>query len=300
MNGVLPVYKEAGMTSRQITSAVRRIMGGCKAGHAGTLDPMAEGVLPVLLGSATRLSDLLPEDKIYRVTFVLGISTDTGDTTGNILSAENITLPYGEVEKAALSFIGETEQIPPMYSALKQLGVPLYKLARKGIEVERKPRKIVIYSITDFSFIGENQYAMTVHCSKGTYIRSLCQDIGKAFNTGGTMSSLCRIMSSGIPIENCLFISDIKSLAAAGQISDRIYTAETIFKDALKADMAPSGIRYFLNGGVIDEKRLSLLLEKGVLYRVYGQGEFLGLGKTAVCENGDMGLKCIYSEVGRQ
>lgn len=296
MTGVLPVYKPEGMTSRQTTSAVRRLTGGIKAGHAGTLDPMATGVLPVLLGAATRLADLLPGDKTYRVAFCTGLATDSGDITGNILYKRDLDVSPERVRKATMSFVGRIMQVPPMYSAVKRDGQPLYRLARKGLEVERQARPADIYSITDFSPLREREYGMTVRCSKGTYIRTLCEGIGESLGTGAAMTALCRTESAGIPLESCLFMDDIESLCRAGRIKEALFTAETLFAHCPGIEMAESGVRYYLNGGVIDAGRLSCVPAEGTLYRVYGPGgAFLGLGGFSAGGDGTQGLKCIFA-----
>ena len=178
LNGILNVYKEKGYTSHDVVAKLRGIAGQKKIGHTGTLDPQAEGVLPVCLGKATKVCDLLTDkDKVYEAVLLLGQTTDTQDTTGTVLEQSAVTCSEEEVKKAIMGFVGAYEQIPPMYSALKVNGKKLCDLARNGIEVERKPRPIQIYEI-EIEDIELPRVTMRVHCSKGTYIRTLCHDIG--------------------------------------------------------------------------------------------------------------------------
>ncbi|MFC1501705.1 tRNA pseudouridine(55) synthase TruB [Elusimicrobiota bacterium] len=193
ISGLINVNKPAGITSFSVVKHVREILNVKKVGHCGTLDPLAEGVLLVLYGSATKLQDrFMAFNKTYRAKFVLGITTDTGDISGNVIS-EVIPDSFSESQIKGIlkNFIGEVEQTPPMYSALKHNGKRLYELARKGVVVDRKLRKIKIYSIELIS-VNDNTIEVRVNCSKGTYIRTLCEDIGKALKCGATMTQLCR------------------------------------------------------------------------------------------------------------
>jgi len=298
MTGVIPVDKPKGQTSRQITSLVHRLAGGVKAGHAGTLDPMATGVLPVLLGAATRLSDLLPGDKTYLVTFKTGLATDSGDITGNVLYERDADIPKEAVREAALSFVGRIMQVPPMYSAIKRDGQPLYKLARRGITVERQPRPADIYAITDFEALPGGEYRMTVRCSKGTYMRSLCADIGEKLKTGAVMTALRRTDAAGIPETRCLPPDALCALCESGRLAKALIPPEELFCHCPRVYMEESGVRYYLNGGAIDAGRLSPEPAAGVLYRVYGpDGAFLGLGELWRPKEGEggEGLKSIWS-----
>ena len=191
--GFLNVLKPPGMSSAQVVGYVRRLLGGVKAGHAGTLDPEAAGVLPVMVGKAARLfDDLQDKDKEYVAGFTLGYCTDTQDVTGEMLqTSERYAAEYA-VKRAVRGFIGPQQQVPPMYSAVKINGQPLYKLAREGVTVERKARPIEIYGIEYGGSPAENEYVLTVRCSKGTYIRTLLEDIATAMGQKGTMSALRR------------------------------------------------------------------------------------------------------------
>ncbi len=191
-NGILNVYKEKGYTSHDVVALLRGILKQKKIGHTGTLDPLAEGVLPVCLGTGTKLCDMLTDrEKEYEAILLLGISTDTQDITGTVLQKKEVNLPEKAVEQAVFSFLGEYNQIPPMYSAIKVEGKKLYELAREGKEIERKARKVGIFSIQILS-MDLPKVHIRVSCSKGTYIRTLCHDIGKVLGVGGCMEALVR------------------------------------------------------------------------------------------------------------
>jgi tRNA pseudouridine55 synthase len=180
ISGVINIYKEKGFTSHDVVNIVRKSLGRIKTGHTGTLDPDAEGVLPICVGKATKLADYIQADvKQYKAVLRLGITTTTEDTSGEVLTQSNITSSDADVESAISSFVGEYNQMPPMYSAIKVNGKKLYELAREGKEVERKTRLIKIYDITDVKKVSDTDWEFLVLCSKGTYIRTLCSDIGK-------------------------------------------------------------------------------------------------------------------------
>ena len=230
MDGIINVYKEKGYTSHDVVAKMRGILRMKKIGHTGTLDPAAEGVLPVCLGKGTRLCDMLTDKtKSYRAVLLLGKETDTQDTTGTVL-AENPeaaeALTEEAVREAVMSFLGHYMQVPPMYSAIKLNGQPLYKLAREGVTVERKARPIEIYSITYGGSPAENEYVLDVTCSKGTYIRTLLEDIAAAMGQKGTMSALRRT-SAGVYTE-----ADAHTL-------EEILAAKEQGMDALEALMLP-------------------------------------------------------------
>ena len=218
-NGIVNVYKEAGFTSFDVVAKLRGVFGQKKIGHTGTLDPEAVGVLPVCLGNGTKLCDVLTDkSKEYLAVMKLGERTDTQDATGEILEKKPVEVSDSEIEATVNSFIGDYNQIPSMYSALKQNGKKLYELARAGIEVERKPRLVNISSIViekiELPFV-----TMRVNCSKGTYIRTLCDDIGASLGCGALMQSLTRTRVGVYKIENALKISDLQELKNAGVIN---------------------------------------------------------------------------------
>lgn len=210
INGIINVYKEKGFTSHDAVAKLRGILRQKKIGHTGTLDPEAEGVLLVCLGKATRVCDMLTEkDKVYEAALLLGTATDTQDITGTVQSNRPVTCSEEEVKKAIASFVGEYEQIPPMYSALKVNGKKLCDLARAGIEVERKPRTVTIFSIRILE-LSLPRVRMEVHCSKGAYIRTLCHDIGETLGCGGCMESLIRTRAAGFALEDARKLGEIE------------------------------------------------------------------------------------------
>lgn len=212
VNGIINVYKEKGFTSFDVVAKMRGIFHQKKIGHTGTLDPDAEGVLPVCLGKATKVCDLLTDkDKEYKAVLLLGMETDTQDISGKILQQSEVCVSEEEVKQAIYSFVGDYEQIPPMYSALKINGQKLCDLARKGITVERKARPVTIYHI-EITSISLPEVEMVVRCSKGTYIRTLCDDIGKKLGCFGCMKSLLRTKVDRFELEHALRLSELEAL----------------------------------------------------------------------------------------
>ena len=232
-NGVINVYKEKAFTSHDVVAKLRGILHQKKIGHTGTLDPDATGVLPVCLGNATKLCDILADkSKTYSVVMKLGLVTDTQDITGKILEDNtDKTMPSKtEIETAIMSFLGDYAQIPPMYSALKVNGKKLCDLAREGIEVERKPRNITINSIYIKEIADDcKMVSMVVDCSKGTYIRTLCHDIGGKLGVGACMKELERIRVSDFIIENAFTLSQIEDLCKQGKLEEYITSVEDVF-----------------------------------------------------------------------
>ena len=209
-DGIVVVDKSAGWTSMDVCAKLRGVFHEKRVGHGGTLDPMATGVLPVFVGQATKAVPFAEDGKKeYRASLRLGLVTDTQDTSGTVLSASEANVAEAELRAALARFTGEIEQLPPMYSAVKVGGKKLYELARKGVEVERKPRKITVYEL-ELLGRGENgDWALRVLCSKGTYIRTLCHDVGAALGCGGAMSALTRTMSAGYTLEEAVSLDDV-------------------------------------------------------------------------------------------
>lgn len=209
ISGIINVLKPCGMTSHDVVGYVRRVLHTKKVGHAGTLDPDAAGVLPVFVGNATRLIEYAAEDfKHYRAKLTFGIKTDTGDDSGNVIATSNVKITKELLRETLKKFMGEQKQVPPMYSALKVNGQPLYKLARQGIEIERTARDILIYDIHLVAF-SEDSCVIDVRCSKGTYIRTLLEDICEAMNTCGTMSFLLRLSAANLGIDSAVTLEEI-------------------------------------------------------------------------------------------
>lgn len=229
MDGLLNIYKERGFTSHDVVAKLRGILKQKKIGHTGTLDPDAEGVLPVCLGKATKVCDLLTDkDKTYRAVLLLGKETDTQDISGQVLEEMPVEADYEEVRQAVMSFCGSYEQIPPMYSALKVGGKKLYELARQGKEVERASRTVTIHEIV-IEKIELPRITMTVTCSRGTYIRTLCHDIGKKLGCGGCMESLVRTRVADFKIEEAYTLGQIEKLRDEGKLETVLRAVDTLF-----------------------------------------------------------------------
>ena len=282
MTGILCVNKPQGITSFGAVARVRRMLGRKKCGHTGTLDPMATGVLPILIGGASKFSDLIPnQDKAYRATVKLGIVTDTLDITGEVLEERTVTATKADFENALNDFRGEIEQVPPMYSAVFHNGVRLYDLARQGIEVERKARKITVYSLELISADEENnEYVIDVHCSRGTYIRTLAGDIGEKLGCGAVLTTLCRTVAHGYKLNECVEIADIEAMVESGEIYNHIKAVETAFEEYKDVYVTQAQAVRFQNGASLSLERLTLPCQEGIL-RVFSKDEkkFLGLGE---------------------
>ncbi|MDU4658881.1 MAG: tRNA pseudouridine(55) synthase TruB [Clostridium butyricum] len=278
MNGILNVYKNRGMSSFDVVRKIKFLAHEKKVGHTGTLDPEATGVLPVALGKATKIIDyIMNSSKAYEVKLILGKKTTTYDLEGEVVSEKDVShIKEEEAMDVVLSFIGEIDQIPPMYSALKKNGVRLYDLARQGIEVEREARRITIHDITDIK-IELPYISMTVCCSKGTYIRSLCYDIGEKLNVGATMTMLNRSATSVFKQEDSINIEDLTE----ENIENHLITIEEALRDFPKLTVESSFTKLLVNGVNVFDKRLTNEKRtQGVLYRVYdNEGLFIGLGK---------------------
>lgn len=230
IHGIINIYKEPGYTSHDVVAKLRGILKQKKIGHTGTLDPAAEGVLPVCLGKGTKLCDMMTDKrKTYRAVMLLGIETDTQDTTGTVLRQSSTgELTEEQVRQAALGFIGHYEQIPPMYSALKVNGKKLYELARQGKEVERKARPVEIYSL-EIEKIELPRVTMSINCSKGTYIRTLCYDIGRVLGCGGCMEKLVRTKVDRFEITESLRLDEVEALTASGRLEEKVVPVDQMF-----------------------------------------------------------------------
>lgn len=229
-NGILNIYKEKGYTSHDVVAKLRGIVKQKKIGHTGTLDPDAEGVLPVCLGKATRLSDMLTDrDKTYEAVLLLGRTTDTQDISGKILEERDTgKLTEDKVRLCIGDFVGEYEQLPPMYSAVKVNGKKLYELARQGMEVERKKRKVTVHEIY-IQEIALPEVRMLVHCSKGTYIRTLCHDIGESLSCGGCMASLIRTRSGRFLVKDSLRLAQVEEAYKNGRLQQILLPVDAVF-----------------------------------------------------------------------
>ena len=278
-DGIINVYKEKGYTSFDVVAKMRGILGQKKVGHTGTLDPEAEGVLPVCAGKGTKLCDMLTDhDKTYRATLLLGTDTDTQDTTGTVLAKKSTEgLSEEAVREAILSFIGNYDQIPPMYSALKVNGRKLCDLAREGIVVERKARPVTIYDIR-IEEICLPEVVMTVSCSKGTYIRTLCHDIGEKLSVGGCMKTLLRTKVDRFLIEDSLTLAELQKRKDEGRLSEAVLPIETVFASYGVIRAAEEGLdKLVRNGNPFRYTEKEDVADKAAC-RVYGrEGQFIGV-----------------------
>lgn len=293
MDGILNILKPPDMTSFDVVAFLRGVLRIKKIGHAGTLDPGAVGVLPVCIGKATKAIEYMMEkDKVYRTELTLGADTDTQDSTGTVLNTWDADLTEESVREAFKSFVGTYGQVPPMYSAVKVNGKKLYELARSGITVEREAREVEIHSLDILSIerdrdtVGERRMRVLfdVHCSKGTYIRTLCADIGKALNCGGHMSFLLRSRSGVFEISGALTLEEVKQLEETGALGDRLIKVEKVFGDFEAIVLEGQEEKRFLNG---QRFKYDKGPAKCGLVRVYGPGQvFLALGKLVPSQDG--------------
>ncbi len=252
INGFINIYKEQDFTSSDVVAIVRGIFGRAKTGHTGTLDPMATGVLPICLGKATKLADYVQaKEKVYKASLTLGLTTDTEDIWGKTLTTSPVNISQEKVNEVILSFIGEQDQTPPMYSAIKVGGKKLYELAREGKTVERKSRKIHIFDIYDISFKDEKNVEFTVKCSKGTYIRTLCSSIGEKLGCGGVMSALERLASGSFTKDTAITVDELKALKAEGKEQTALIPIENALTSYKKYKAVSEADKALINGNKI-------------------------------------------------
>ena len=273
MDGIINVYKEKGYTSHDVVAKLRGILHQKKIGHTGTLDPDATGVLPVCLGRATKVCELLTDKKkTYLAVVRLGVQTDTQDLTGTIVEEKEVRVNEEQIRQTAASFLGEYEQIPPMYSAVKVNGKRLYELARQGREVERKARKVHIYTcdIREID-LADNEFSMEVTCSKGTYIRTLCQDIGEKLGCGAAMASLVRLQVDRFELEDALTLERIESLQKENALVPFILPVDQLFDAYDKVVVEDKAVSYLQNGNKINGKycKGDIPVEDGKRVRMY-------------------------------
>lgn len=294
MQGLILIDKPENITSFGAVARIKRIALEKRVGHTGTLDPMATGVLPVLLGRATALSGLLLEaDKRYTAKVKLGVATDTEDITGNIISETKVSVTNEQLECALKHFTGKIMQKPPMYSAIKKDGVRLYKLAREGKNVEVKAREIEIFSVGLISPLdNENIFEIDVHASKGTYIRSLARDIGEYLGCGACLTELRRTYTGGFSIEDCVRLDVLNE----ENITEHIISEETAVAYLRGVFVTEKQAVRFCNGGQLDLDRLKIkALTEGELVRVKLKDRFLGVG-IADLEKNQLAIKCIINK----
>lgn len=277
MDGILAICKEKGYTSHDVVAKLRGILHMKKIGHTGTLDPEAEGVLPIAVGRATRLVEFLTEkEKEYRAVLRLGIETDTQDMTGTILKEKEVLCTEDEIRKVCKSFLGDQLQIPPMYSALKVDGKKLYELAREGKTVERKARPVHFYSI-DICSIDFPLLELSVKCSKGTYIRTLCHDIGQALGCGGCMESLLRTRSGQFVLEDSFTLNQVRAAADGGYVQELMMPVEEILKEYPRICCNDAGDRLLDNGNSLEEAFVTGERRAGWVRMCDSRGAFKGI-----------------------
>ena len=292
MNGLILLDKPEGFTSFKAAAVLRRIYGTKRVGHTGTLDPMATGVLPILIGRSTRLcSFVLEADKKYTAGVRLGVTTDTLDITGEVLSESSVSVSDEQLNEALRRFICNYDQIPPMYSAIKKDGVRLYDLARQGQEIEREPRNVTIFGIDLVSRDG-NDFVIDVHCSKGTYIRSLADDIGKYLGCGATLISLRRTDAAGFSIEACKTLEEIEA-----DPEGCLLPPETAVPNFRSVHVSEAQCKRFKNGAAlsIDRVRGSKQADDGEIFKVFFEDMFLGLAEYSD-ETREINTKCVIIE----
>lgn len=283
MNGILCVYKEKDYTSFDVVAVMRKICGTKKIGHGGTLDPMATGVLPIFIGKATKAIDLMPDNtKGYRAGFRLGLVSDTQDITGKIISQNAVSIKNSDFDTALQEFKGRISQIPPMYSAVKVNGKRLYDLARKGIEVERKPRQITVFSIEVDSFDGIKGY-LNISCSKGTYVRTIIHDLGQKLGCGAVMTELERTQSNGLNLDKANTLDFYKQLSS-NELREMLIPIDSVFQGFPKVILDEKQCRMFKNGVRLDLKRLNQDFDD-TYYSVYHEDEFLGIASPDFTES---------------
>lgn len=291
MNGVICIYKEKGYTSFDIVAIMRRFCGTKKIGHGGTLDPMAEGVLPIFVGNATKAVDYCPDNtKEYRAELRFGVTTDTQDFTGKVLATCDTPVSANAQYALKSKFTGELMQTPPMFSAVQVDGQRLYELARKGIEVEREPRAIKIYSL-EFDSFENNTATMTVSCSKGTYIRTLIHDMGVELGTGAIMTSLVRTRSGNFTLRDCYKLSEVREASEKGgkdAVEKLLMPLDIIFNALPAARLNEVQTRMFLNGVVLDINRVSLDRAEGPYRVLSAGGKVVGIAIRG--ENSDLAV----------
>lgn len=295
MTGIILLDKPKGITSFGAVARVRRLCGEKKCGHSGTLDPMATGVLTVLLGGTTRFCELLPShDKSYTAAFRLGTVTDTLDITGKVLETNPVEATKEQVIEAIKSFEGEISQLPPMYSAVSVNGQRLYDLARQGIEVERQPRNVTVYSIDMLSCDeAAGEYEISVACSSGTYIRTLIDDIGKKLGCGAVLTELRRTRANGFECSQAVTLEELENASEKGEIENLLIPIEKALSEYPEVHVTEAQAKRFSNGGELALKRLKCPKIFG-FFRVYGpENKFLGLGEIKGSES--LEVKRVYN-----
>lgn len=299
MNGIIIMDKPEDYTSFDVVAVMRKLLGEKKVGHAGTLDPMATGVLPILLGRATKLQAFLPiTEKEYVAKIKLGLATDTLDITGKVLSSVSACIKKEEFQAALEPFVGAIDQLPPMYSAVQKDGVRLYALARKGIEIERSPRKVVISRLELLGFDEALQEGkLLITCSKGTYIRTLCDDIGKKLGCGAVLAGLQRTKACGFSLKDSITLDKAREFAANNNLQKYVLPCDLPFKSLRAASITLPQANRFRNGGALSLDRVFFNNDQELInseiVRVYSaEIGFIGLGKINLKKD-ELSVACL-------
>ncbi|MDK2990963.1 MAG: tRNA pseudouridine55 synthase [Clostridiales bacterium] len=293
MDGIINMYKPAGMTSNDVVMTLRRRLKPLKVGHAGTLDPDASGVLPICLGKATRVAQYIVDgEKVYIAEMTLGIVTDTQDASGQVIEQRPINVDVNDIYDAVYSFKGKQQQVPPMYSAIKHDGVPLYKLARRGQSIVRTPRDIEIYDISILDIQFPDRVLFKVRCSKGTYIRTLCHDIGQKLGCGAHMSYLLRTQVANFYIKDSVDLDMVEQMYQQGTLGDIITPIDKALAAFDSIYVNREGYERTLNGSSLYKMHVEHVpqdLSMGDIVKIYYNDEFLALGRLSEQDTG----KCI-------
>lgn len=294
--GIILINKPKDYTSFDVVARLRGMAKTKKVGHAGTLDPMATGVLPIFFGRCVKAVDIMPnQNKAYKATVKLGVTTDTQDITGKIISQSSEIPTMGKVKATVMEFVGVQNQLPPMFSAVQVDGQRLYDLARKGIEVERELREIEIYAI-DF-LGGENDlFQIEVNCSKGTYIRTLCHDIGQKLGCGATLTQLERTMSQGFKLDECITMEQAQELTKEEKLSERLIPISRVFENFPKVILSPKDSLHYLNGVRMTAKRFGVNTKTGEMAVYDSENNLLGI--SYVDERGFLRIKKQFVIIG--
>lgn len=294
INGVICINKPQDFTSFDVVAIMRRAAGTRKIGHGGTLDPMATGVLPIYIGRTAKTADLNPvSDKKYRATFRLGLTTDTEDVWGKVLTEDEKPVTLAEITDAVKAMQGDIMQMPPMYSAVKINGKRLYDLARQGIEVERAARPVTVYSIELSDYDRQNRTGtLDIHCSKGTYIRTIISDIGKKLGTGAIMTSLCRTMAAGFTLSDCHDIEKLRNMPPE-DTAKLVLPTERVFSCYDEVSLDDAQKKLFMNGMILDCGRMGISYPADTRLRLKHGDTFIGVAKV----NEENGLKSVYLNI---
>ena len=284
-SGIVILYKDGGISSHTAVAKLKRLLGADKAGHTGTLDPLAEGVLPILIERGVKASEyIVSEDKHYRATLLLGITTDTEDITGEILTRSEKIPTESEVIRAVSEMVGDSYQTPPMYSAIKVGGRKLYDLAREGVVIEREKRPITVFAI-ECNKINDREYTLDVHCSKGTYIRTLCADIGAKLGCGGVMKTLVRTECAGYTLADAHTLGEIEKMSESEREA-LVKPVEELFEKNKKITLSPFFARLARCGVEIYLKKIGVTADVGERFTLYDERGFFALGEVRLFDGG--------------